>query len=117
MTDVQFTHLPYCVKRLSDGRHVILNRRYKPVGMITDEWVDYGPYAIRFKRLLKPTIGKISWRGEGADWEPRGREAFIWLYNDGCTPRSDAPKRDVKAYLDRLAALMRLNYEPAPGAR
>jgi hypothetical protein len=33
--------LPYCLEVLKDGRLIVLNRGYKPLGVKTDLWVDY----------------------------------------------------------------------------
>ncbi len=47
--DFRCVHLPYCIKRLPDGRHVVLNRDYKPLGFKTREHVEYESYPIAVK--------------------------------------------------------------------
>jgi len=34
-------HQPYCLKRLPCGRHIFLNRDYKPLGLETQDFVRY----------------------------------------------------------------------------
>lgn len=41
MTDFRASYLPYCLIRQADGRYAVVNRRYKPLGYITSDWVDY----------------------------------------------------------------------------
>jgi len=36
--------LPYCIQRLEDGRYVVLNRNYKPLGFRTTEFLRYEDY-------------------------------------------------------------------------
>lgn len=31
--------MPYCLKKHPDGRYAVLNRKYKPVGMVTDDQI------------------------------------------------------------------------------
>ena len=38
---VRSSHMPYCIQRLEDGRYIVLNRHYKPLGETTREWVTY----------------------------------------------------------------------------
>ena len=34
--------LPWCIQRLSQGNHVVLNRNYKPIGFGMSEYIHYG---------------------------------------------------------------------------
>lgn len=91
--------LIYCLQRLPDGSYVALNRRYKPVGFSTVEWVDYeaAPVRFKFKRALSAAqIAALSYQG---DTDPER----IYLYNDGCIPTESAA--DWKAYAERLGRL------------
>ena len=99
--DVRAVHLPYCLERLEDGRYVILNREYKPIGFKTSSWIDYEKYpiAVKFKRLTAKTAEKISARASGNLKE-------IYLYNDGCVPTRSA--KNMEAYLKRLEILAKL---------
>lgn len=38
---VAHTHFPYCIQKTKDGKWLILNRNYKPLGSTGKEWVDY----------------------------------------------------------------------------
>lgn len=99
--NVRSVHLPYCVKKLEDGRYVVLNRDYKPLGFRTKEHVDYAAYPIAFKArgLTKTVAAKISWESsEDLD--------NIFLYNDGCVPTTSAA--NMTAYLERLHALAKV---------
>ena len=94
-------HLPYCIQRLEDGRYVVLNRNYKPVGFTTSEHLNYEdfPVAVKFKGLTAKTAAKLSYKGsEELD--------CIYLYNDGTVPTASAA--NMTAYLNRLGLLAKL---------
>ncbi len=98
--------MPYCLRKLSDGRWLLLNRQYKPVGFTSNEHVDYEALpvsaAIRFSAPLRAaTIQKLSIHGEISKG-PEGTE-FIFLYDDKRSPRTDM--KGYLARLDRLAGL------------
>jgi hypothetical protein len=104
LKDFRSVHLPYCLTRQKDGRYVVLNREYKPLGFQTKDFVKYEEYpvAVKIKGLTPVRAAKISYKGS-LDLDN------IFLYNDGCIPtRSTA---FMKAYLDRLAILAKLNFE------
>ncbi|WP_458789419.1 hypothetical protein [Adonisia turfae] len=85
---------PYCIERLEDGRYVILNRNYKPLGVMTSERIDYGPYAVSLK--ITPSVAsKISWKGD-ADI------TRIYLYQSRHTV---CESYEWKAYTERLKVL------------
>ena len=91
--------LIYCLDRQPDGSYVALNRRYKPIGMNSSEWVKYEelPVGFKFKRALSAKqIAALSYKG---DTTPER----IYLYNDGCIP-TDSPD-DWAAYSERLGRL------------
>jgi hypothetical protein len=94
--------LPYCLKKLPDGRYVVLNRRYKPLGFTTKGHVIYEDYpiAVRFKGLTAKVAAKISCRGDTNLDE-------IHLYHDGSIPTSCAA--NMQAYLSKLAVLAKLS--------
>lgn len=94
-------YLPYCIDRQPDGRYVVLNRMYKPLGFRTRDWVDYENYPISIKlRGLGPAVAaKISARGDSS-------LDRIYLYHDGCIPT--ASPKDWEAYQKRLAILAKL---------
>ena len=100
--DFRSIYMPYCIQQISDGRHVVLNRKYKPLGVTSNAWVEYQNYAVKFKGLTAKKAAKLSWEGS----EDLAR---IFLYNDGCVPTENAEK--MKAYQARLAILGKLQFE------
>lgn len=88
--------LPYCLKRLDDGRYVVLNRWYKPMGMMTREHVDYDDHALHIPGLRAKTAALLSWeRCESLE--------TIFLYTDSCGPTRSTAAWD--AYARRLRHL------------
>lgn len=102
--ELRWTHFPYCVQRLKDGRYIVLNRDYKPLGIQSSERVVYEthPSAINIK-VTPATARKISWK-ESDDI------GVIHLYNDGCVPTSSAAH--TAAYCKRLSVLMAIKIKP-----
>jgi len=98
VTDFRSVFLPYCIKKLTDGRYVVLNRKYKPLGFSTSEKLDYKSYPITVKMrgLKAKTAVKLSWNGDNNTDE-------IFLYNDGCVPTKN--EKFMSAYLERLKIL------------
>jgi hypothetical protein len=98
--ELRQTHFPYCLKLLKDGRYIVLNREYKPLGQLDREWVDYDSHPSACK--LKITAAKA----RSISFE--GSEALdtIYLYNDACVPTASAAH--MKAYCTRLAVLMKI---------
>lgn len=90
---------PYCLQRQPDGSYVALNRKYKPLGFMTSDWVQYEaqPIGFKFARLQPATIRALSWNG-------KEEHAAIFLYSDGCAPFRRS-KADTLAYLERLEKL------------
>ena len=94
-------HFPYCLERQPDGRYVILNRRYKPIGFLTQQHVEYSehPISFKFQWLTAATAARLSATGS-TDLEK------IWLYNDATVPT--ATNSHMQQYLERLRVLMKL---------
>lgn len=91
-------YLPYSLQRLEDGRWVVLNRNYKPIGMHdTHPHVDYTDYAVRAK-IDTQTLRKLSYSPLKND------TSQIWLYNDGCIP-DGSNAQDTQRYFERLRML------------
>jgi len=88
-------YLPYALLRQPDGRYVVVNRLYKPVGMLTDEHVDYSAHALKLN-MSESAAKRLSWNAS-ADCEA------IYLYNDGRVPTDDAVK--WQAYQEKLQFL------------
>lgn len=93
--------LPYCLKRQPDGKYVVLNREYKPVGFKTEEFITYKDYPIslEIKGLSSDIAAKLSCFGI-PDLDT------IQLYDDGHDPLSDAEK--MECYLRRLKFLSKM---------
>lgn len=106
LNDFRSVHLPYCLQRQPDGRHVVLNREYKPLGFNSNAHVNYEDYPILFKmeRFTEAVAMRVSCNGS------RDRNQVL-LYNDGCFPTSSA--KNMKAYLERLAILAKLRLAPS----
>lgn len=105
------THELYCLKQMEGGRYVKLNRDYKPLGLVTQEWVRYENLPLESLPGLTPKIAtKLSARGSDD-------MAHICLYNDGCVPTSSDDS--MRAYLARLALLAALEVasDPVPAGR
>lgn len=104
--EVRQIFMPYCLERLEDGSYLFLNRRYKPLGVSSEDFVDYELAVGRFKfkrALSAKQIASLSHSGS----TEAGR---IYLYDDGCIPTSsDAAWTAYSAKLKRLAG-----YEVVP---
>lgn len=96
--------MPYCLIPLQDGRFIVVNRKYKPLGE-TDGFVEYEthPSARRLVGLTEARIAKISCTGQP---ESDGR---IYLYNDTQMPTGDAAA--WSAYQARLHVLAQMTVE------
>lgn len=106
--DFRALFLPYCLIQQKDGAWTVVNRKYKPVGMLTDDFVDYEKHSVRFKGLTPRVAAKIAHDGpDGLQGTER-----IYLYDDGSVPTDSAAK--MKAYLARLAILAKLQVAEAP---
>lgn len=108
--------LPYCFRKMYNdddvtcGRpswssdiidlypytYLPLNRRYKPIGITTDNWVEYDQYPMHFIRSKKPffQINNVFTNRRGITKE----ETTFYLYNDGIDSRLN--------YFARLKHLM-----------
>lgn len=90
MREISFTieawkiYLPYCMKRISDTQWIFLNRRYKPLGVKADEFIEYQ----KDKSVFKFPRDSV-WRLEKILGEPRVTaegNLFFYFYTDGYTP-------------------------------
>lgn len=101
VSEIRQVFLPYCLQRLEDGRYILLNRYYKPVGVHSDAHVVYEqhPSCFRFKRALSARQATaLSCKGDPS-------VDVIYLYNDGCVPtKSAANWTAYSKRLERLAA-------------
>lgn len=93
--ELRQTHFPYCLQRLDDGRYILVNRRYKPLGVQSNAWVTYETHPTAFPLKIIPTAArKLSYEGS-ADVDK------IYLYNDGCVPTESAAH--MKSYFHATA--------------
>lgn len=100
MSDFRRYFLPYCLERQKDGRYLVLNRQYNPVGFLGQNASEFREQPVAVKLKITPrTAMKISHKGSG-DLDA------IYLYDDGSSPVSSA--RNMNAYLDRLKYLAKL---------
>lgn len=94
---------PYCLIRREDGRYVATNRRYKPIGYNTDQWVDYDTLPICHSVAISPaTASRLDHRG-------RSDLDRIYLYGGESVPETNPA--EMQAYLERLAILGRLKID------
>ena len=101
MYNVRRVYFPYCLQQVSDDRHIVLNRFYKPIGFSTKDHIDYEnvPGLAYVKGIGPVTAEKLSFRGKS---DTDG----IWLYGDICIPTKSA--ENMRNYLARLKILERL---------
>ena len=99
--NVQYVHLPYCIKRQPDATYIVLNREYMPLGFKAQQDLDRAGYpaGVKLPGLRAATAAKISYKGS-TDL------STIYLYDDGCIPTSSSMHMD--AYLKRLAQFAKL---------
>ena len=99
-SDFRQVFLIYCLDKMPDGSYVALNRRYKPVGLTSVDWVEYEKFPVRFKfkrALSAKQIAALSCHGDTTSQR-------IYLYNDGSVPTASASNWSIYAKrLERLA--------------
>lgn len=99
--DFRSIYLPYCLQRQKDGRYIVLNREYKPIGFNTLEHVNYEDYPIaaKIKGITKKTASEIS-------IDSSSNLDMIFLYNDATNPISNS--KNMKEYLKKIERLAKL---------
>jgi hypothetical protein len=99
--EMRFTHFPYCLCKLEDGRYILLNARHKPLGVNSHDQVVYEehPTAMHIKGLTERLALKI----DVAKGEVPGK---IYLYSKKRIPTRH--KEAMDEYLWRLATIMKL---------
>lgn len=110
MDELRHSHFIYCIQRLENGDYIFLNRYYKPLGFHTSDWINYDDPRlwVGLKGLTAKKAAKISYKNEE-------NLDNIYLYNDGCVPTRSA--ENMKNYLSRLDALMKLTLEVLPALK
>ncbi len=104
MSDFRSVFLPYCLDKQPDGRYVVLNRKYKPIGFTTKDHIKYDDYPIcvKLKGIGAATAAKISFKGD-SDLDR------IYLYGDGCNPTTSS--QYMNDYLKRLEILAKIQVD------
>jgi hypothetical protein len=103
---------PYCIEQLEAGRYVLLNRRYKPLGIASRTYIrDYSPWSFRLS-ITAADAQQMSW--DGSDDVSR-----VYFYNDGTIPTDGRQKLEAyEARLTRLASIggpdLRALLHPSP---
>lgn len=98
--DFRSVYFPYCLDKQPDGRYLVLNREYKPLGFNDGQHVDYAAFPIAARlRISASTARKVS-HNSNPDTDR------IFLYDDGCHP-ARSPKH-LDSYLKRLSYLSNL---------
>ncbi len=90
---------PYCIQRLADGRFVVLNRTYKPLGH-SNGFFDYANYAQQLS-IDETAAQGLSFKGDSS-------VDHIWLYDDDTSPLYPPTKANLAAYLKRATLLASL---------
>lgn len=99
------THFPYCLRRLADGRYIVLNRNYKPLGYAGMDHIDYEAHPSACALKITPAIAaKLSYEGSH-------ELDSIHLYDGGQIAAEGASEERMAAYQERLALLMTLKVE------
>lgn len=85
--------LPYGCLEFKDDAYILVNRHYKPVGQVGQEWANYEDFPHLRMHLVEDQRKRFTL--------PRASDAF--LFNDGCPPWHS--RADAATYLDRLQSL------------
>lgn len=80
-------YMPYCLERLKDGRYLVVNREYKPVGFFTEAAIpnrEEYPVACAILGITPEVATQLSWNGDknidkiylhdGYDGDPKNSE-------------------------------------------
>lgn len=94
--------LPYGAIESERGNRLLVNRMYKPVGMTSDDWVDYEQFPQHALKLRADQWQQFAW--------PGAKDAF--LYADICAPwGSRELATQYLKRLDRLSLTIQRNSE------
>jgi len=92
------TYLPYCLDMQADGTYTVVGRDYKPVGICTDEWVDYNENSVSLEGITPELAAQLNDGDSSVD--------RIYLYRDGSYPLRN--KQSMKCYLEKIEILASL---------
>ena len=85
--------LPYAAEPIEKGSQVLVNRHYKPVGLISNDFVRYEEFPHLQTALTSSGLNAIAHR----------RDSNGYLFNDGCPPWRS--RKAAEQYLARLHIL------------
>lgn len=88
--------LPYSNQSIGGGRHILVNRDYKPVGQVGKEWANYEEFPHLHVDVTDDQSKSFTAQGSSDGY----------LFNDGCSPWDS--RADAVAYLERLKILLRV---------
>ena len=96
--------LPYCLEQLEDGRYILLNRFYKPLGFNPKDgasvrYEDFEDCCHRIKLSKK--------KAKAISYDNSEDTTRVYLYNDASKPYSSS--KNTKDYFSRLQILAKLN--------
>lgn len=104
--DFRQVYLPYALQQLADGSYLPVNRRYKPLGVTSGDFVDYEACKAGRVRVTPAMARKLDVHGVGDLDGPA-----IYLYDDSSNP--EASKAAWDAYAARLAVLSKAKVQAA----
>jgi hypothetical protein len=85
--------LPYELYPINDGTQVLVNRRYKPIGLRTDDWAEYEKYEHLITSLDAEKLSRLAHRPSSSGF----------LFGDGSAPWRS--RENAEKYLVRLKML------------
>ncbi len=88
---------PYCLKKLENGKYVVLNREYKPIGFCTREHLEYEKYPIGLDLKITPKQAQL------LSWNNSPNVEIIYLYDDETVPHRS--KQNWDSYCEKLERL------------
>lgn len=100
--NMRHLYLPYCLDKQADGRWIVLNRQYNPVGMNTTERADYADplHTVAIKGMTTAQMQELCAPGSAVT------STRVYLYNDATSPTTSAA--NWSAYTARLKLLMEM---------
>lgn len=87
-------YLPYAIVVLNDGSHLVVNRRYKPLGISASDWIDYDTHPTR-RKIKGLTDAKAQKLGLKISRAGGNTDTIYYLYNDGTNPEESAANKKL----------------------
>ncbi len=98
LLDFRAVCMPYCIKKLENGKYHVLNREYKPLSFCTAN-NDYLKKELPIELELEITEQVISnLKLKGAQFQ----DNMIFLYGDGTNPLNEQHRKPYYELLDIL---------------